>query len=417
MDIERPDRLKKKKRNSRIVTFGGGALFVAVVLSLFFYDPGPFRVERNLVYTGEVKHGEMLRQVRGAGTLVPAEVRWIAAQTSGRIERILILPGALVEPDSVVMELSNPELIQQMNNALLQLNSDEANYLRTKVDLQGDLLQIKSTLAQRDASYKQAVITAKMDKQLYDQGLESELQMRRSELNAEQLESQLELEKQRLVFREEAMESQLAAERSRIEQTRARYQLLKSQVEALTIRAGFAGVLQRQDVEVGQQVQPGRNLSQVADPNSLKAEIKISEHQAKDVAIGLSADIDTRNGIIKGRVMRVDPNVDQGTVAVDIELISEYPPGMRPDLTVEGVIEIEKIVDTLYADRPIYAPANKSVAIFRFIENSNIAERTTVTFGRASVNTIEVLDGLNIGDRIILSDTSDWDTHDQIELY
>ena len=416
MDIARPDRARKKRRQRIVLNTSGVFLLLAMVLWLLNFDPGPFRIDRELVWTGEVERGVLIRQIRGVGSLVPAEIRWVAARSAGRVERILILPGTRVESDSVIMELSNPELLQETQALELQLKSEEARFLSFKARLQSELLKIKSNVAQLKADFKQAELVAKMDAELFEQGLESELAMRRSRLKAEQFESRLSLEQQRLSFQEQAIKSQVSAERSNIEQTRAHYELLKGQLDGLTLRAAYSGVLQRQMVTEGEQVKPGQNLAQVANPDSLIAKIRISEHQAKDIAISLPAEIDTRDGIISGKVSRIDPNVQEGTVTVDVQLTSAITDNARPDLTIEGTIEVESIADTLFVGRPAYARQDSSVNVYRFVGDSDIAERITVSFGKASVDTIEVLSGLSVGERIILSDTSDWGEHDVIKL-
>ena len=417
MDIVRPDRTKQKLLKKALVVMAVLMFLAVIFFFVFVRKPGPVSVERERLWIGSVSQGSMLRQVRGAGTLVPADVRWIAARSSGRIERIHVLPGAQVATDTIIMELSNPELLQETQAAQLELNSREADFVSFKVGLQSRLLDIESTIHQLAADLEQAQLEAEINKELFKEGLESELSMRRAELNSTQLKNRLELENKRYEFTKEANESQIFAEQSRIEQTRARFQLLKERLDGLKVRAGFAGVLQRQTVEEGQQVTPGQNLSQVADLQSLKAVVRISEHQAKDILIGQQATIDTRNGIIAGEVIRVDPNVQEGTVAVDVKLVGQAPKGIRPDLTVEGIIEVDRIASTLYADRPVYARPDGEGMIFRFLPGSDIAERTRVRYGKASSDTIEVLQGLQPGDRIILSDTSEWEDQDKIRVF
>jgi HlyD family secretion protein len=416
MDIQRPELAKKKKRKRIALTALGVILFAVVVIGLFRFDPGPYKVDESTVWIGEVERGQILREVRGVGSLIPAEIRWVAARSSGRIERIFILPGSIVQEDDIIMEMSNPELLQKALNAKLELKAAEADYVSYKVDLQSKLLLQKSVMAQITADFKEAQLQSEINSELYKDGLESKLAMKRSLLRVEQLETRVELERQRLEFSEQSLEAQLSARDSQMEQTRALNQLLQEQLDGLTVRAGVAGVLQRQEVEAGQQIGMGQSLSQVANPKSLKAVIRISEHQAKDILIGQNAVVDTRNGLVKGRVTRVDPNVEAGTVAVDVELIGELPKGSRPDLTVEGVIEIEKLDDVVYVGRPIYASSEKTARIYRLEGDSNLATRVPVLFGRSSVNTIEVVNGLVPGDRIILSDTSDWDSYDVLQL-
>ena len=416
MDIQRPDIAKKKKRRRIALTSAGLIVFSVLVVGLFTYDPGPYRVEKEMVWIGEVERGQMLRQVKGVGTLKPAEIRWVAARSSGRIERIHILPGAWVEEDTIIMEMSNPELLQQAQNALLQMKEEEANFVSYEVDLESRLLQQKSSVEQLRADYKDAQLQSEINSELFKDGLESELKTKRSKLREELLATRLELEEQRLAFSEKAKGTQLSARNSQKEQVSARYDLLQEQLAGLTVRAGFTGILQKQDVEEGQQVGTGQSLSQVANPKSLKAVIRIPEHQAKDVLIGLKAMVDTRNGMVEGEVTRVDPNVSEGTVAVDVALHGELPTGSRPDLTVEGIIEIENLPDVIFVGRPIYASSDKTTRVYRFEAESDIAVQTPVHFGRSSLNTIEVVSGLVPGERIILSDTSEWDSYNRVQL-
>lgn len=416
MDIRRPELARKKKIRRIAFTTFATLVFVVVVFGLFLYDPGPYRVEKSSVWLGEVERGLMVREVRGVGSLVPAEVRWVAARSSGRIERIHILPGAWVEVGDEIMEMSNPELLQQARNARLELKVAEADLVSYKVELESSLLQQKSLLAQIRADYMEAQLQLEINTELYEEGLESKFAMKRSDLREEQLATRLDLEKQRLAFSEQSMSAQLSARDSKMDQARARNALLQEQLEGLVVKADVAGVLQRQDVEEGQQIETGQSLSQIANPKSLKAVIRISEHQAKDILIGQNAVVDTRNGLVKGHVTRVDPNVESGTVAVDVALIGELPKGSRPDLTVEGMIEIEKLDDVIHVGRPVYASSDQITNVYRLEGGSNIAMRIPVRFGRSSVNTIEVLNGLQPGDRIVLSDTSEWSEYDSVEM-
>ena len=416
MDVRRPEIAKKKKRQRIALTTVGTIAVVATVVGLFSYKPGPYKVDKETIHVSDVRRGEMLREIRGIGSLIPAEIRWVAARSSGRIERIHILPGAWVAEDDIIMEMSNPELLQQAQTAQLQLKAAEADLISYKVELQSKLLQQKSLLAKITADFKEAQLQSEINAELYKEGLESELAMKRSKLREEQLATRLDFEEQRLAFSEQSITAQLSARESQMEQARARNQLLQEQLDGLLVRAGVAGVLQRQVVEEGQQIGTGQSLSQVANPESLKAVVRISEHQAKDVSIGLNAVVDTRNGLVNGHVTRVDPNVENGTVAVDIALIGELPKGARPDLTVEGVIEVEKLDDVIYVSRPVYASSEQTTRIYRFESESDLAVRIPVRFGKSSVNTIEILDGLSPGDRIIVSDTSDWDRYDIVQL-
>jgi len=417
MDIVRPDRSRQKKLRKGLTWLAVVVMAASVFTFVTLKKPGPVAVERERLWIGSVSQGMMLRQVRGAGTLVPADIRWVAARTSGRIERIMVLPGAKVSADTVIMELSNPDLVQETQAAQLELNSREADFVSMKVGLDSRLLDIEASIHQLEAEHEQAELEAAINKELFQEGLESELSMKRAELGAAQLKNRLLLEQKRLEFTRKANESQLSAEQSRIEQTRAHYALLQERLDGLSVKAGFEGVLQRQSVEEGQQVGPGQNLSQVADPKSLKAVVRISEHQAKDIMIGQAAKIDTRNGIVDGEVIRVDPNVQEGTVAVDVKLLNPNIKGIRPDLTVEGIIDVERIDSTIYANRPVFARPDSDGMIFRFLADTDIAERIPVHYGRASADTIEITRGVAPGDRIILSDTSDWDDRDQIRVF
>lgn len=374
------------------------------------------RIDRDTVWIGTVRQGPMVREVRGIGTLVPEEIRWIASLTSGRVERIIILPGAVVAVDDVILEMSNPELVQEAENAVWQLKGLEADLTNLKVQLEGRLLEIQSGLAQIDAAQKQAQLEAEINEELFADGLVAELTLKLSLLRAEELVTRLELERRRLDFQEGAMKPQMAAMEAEVEQSRARAHLLQSQVEGLIVRAGTPGVLQRMSVEEGQQITPGQSLFQVADPSILKAVVRVPETQARDVQIGQPATIDTRNGIVPGRVARVDPNVESGTVAVDVRLEGDLPRGSRPNLTVEGRIQLENLANVIFVNRPAFGRESATVAVFCFEPGGDTATRTTVEFGRMSVSEIEVVAGLQPGDRIILSDTSEWDEHDRLRV-
>lgn len=374
------------------------------------------RVDRDTVWIGTVRRGPMVREVRGIGTLVPEEIRWIASLTSGRVERIIILPGAVVAEDDVILEMSNPELVQEAENAVWQLKGLEADLTNLEVQLEGRLLEIQSGLAQIDAAQKQAQLEAEINQDLFADGLVAELTLKLSLLRAEELVTRLKLERRRFDFQEGAMKPQMAAMEAEVEQSRARADLLQSQVEGLIVRAGTPGVLQRMSVEEGQQITPGQSLFQVADPSILKAVVRVPETQARDVQIGQPATVDTRNGIVAGTVARVDPNVESGTVAVDVRLEGDLPRGSRPNLTVEGRIQLENLEDVIFVNRPAFGRESATVAVFRFEPGGDTATRTTVEFGRMSVSEIEVVAGLQPGDRIILSDTSDWDDHDRLRV-
>lgn len=416
MDIVRPEIAQKRRKKRILYIVFAAVVLVGVTVGLSQLKPAPPSVDSSMPWVGSVERGEMLRQVRGLGTLVPEDIRWIAAVTQARVERIVLRPGAVVEPGSIILELSNPELERQVFDAEWQLKAAESAYKNTKVQVESQLLAQRAAAANIEAQYRQAQLQAEVDKQLMDDGLTSELNYKRSKLLADELAIRHDLEQKRLVIAEEAVEAQLAVQEAVVEQQRALYELRKRELDQLRVRAGIRGVLQEVPVEVGAQVAPGANLARVADPTKLKAEIRVAETQAKDVIIGLKAEVDTRNGVVPGRVVRIDPAVRDGTVTVDIALEGDLPPGARPDLSVDGTIEIERLRDVLYVGRPVHGQPNSTISLFKLVEGGGEAIRVPVKLGRSSVNTIEVLEGLEQGDRVILSDMSQWDSYDRIRL-
>lgn len=416
MDIVRSD-IKKKKRRNRII-FGSTTTLVVAVAAwwLMGLDVSTPTVEEERVWLGNVEKGEMMREARGIGTLVPEDLRWIASETSGRVERIIVRPGAWVEPETEIMVLSNPTLEQQALDARLAFEAAEADYLTYDVQLQSNILQLKANLAQLEAQQKEAALDAEIDTELNKEGLVSDLQMRRSVLRHEQLTTRLDIERQRLEFSQKNLDTQLSARKASVNQAKARFDLLQDQYDGLTVVAGVAGVLQKQTVEEGMQIGIGQNLSQVADPKNLKAVVRIAEINAKDLVIGLTAIVDTRNGKVRGQISRVDPNVENGTVAVDIQFIEELPDGARPDLTVEGVVEFERLANVVKVKRPASSRPESQMTIFKLTGESDVALRVPITYGKASVSQIEVIQGLQPGDRVILSDMSDWDDYDKIRI-
>jgi HlyD family secretion protein len=360
----------------------------------------------------------MVRQVRGPGTLVvvPEAIRWVAARTRGRVEKRVLLPGVEVKPDTIILELSNPELEQELRDASYQLQAQQAELADLEVRLESQVLNQKAQAAGVASAYNQARLQAEADEKLHAEKLIGDLILKRSKVRAEELAVRNELEQQRLQIATESVEAQLAAKRTAVEQFQALYDLRRSQKEALTVRASIEGVLQELAVEVGQEVAPGSNLARVAQPDKLKAQLRIAETQAKDIEVGQKAVIDTRNGLIDGTVMRIDPAVQEGTVTVDVALVGELPRGARPDLSVDGTIELERLPDVLYVGRPAYGQAESTVGLFKLQPDGVTAVRAQVKLGRSSVNTIEVIQGLVEGDQVILSDTSAWDAYDRIRL-
>jgi HlyD family secretion protein len=416
MDI--PRKSAARKRRLRRILYGVIALATIplVTVGLSRLKPAAPTVDSATLWPDTVKRGEMLRQVRGLGTLVPEDIVWIPATTSGRVEKRLIQPGTVVTPDTVLLELSNPELQQQLMDAESQLKSAEAEYTNRQVELESQLLNQKAQAASVQADYTQAKLTAEANQVLAKDGLVSDLILKQSRTRAEELGTRNELEQKRIAMNTEAIQTQLAVQQALLDQRRGQVELRRRQVEDLRVKAGMHGQLQLIAVEVGQQVTPGTNLARVADPKRLKAQIRIAETQAKDIEVGQVASIDTRNGLIPGRVIRIDPAPQQGTVGVDVALEGELPKGARPDLSVDGTIELERLDDVLYMGRPAFGQEKSTVGIFKVINGGQEAIRVQVRLGRASVNTIEILEGLQVGDRVILSDMSAYDNTDRVRL-
>ncbi|HXV59965.1 MAG TPA: efflux RND transporter periplasmic adaptor subunit [Vicinamibacteria bacterium] len=418
MDIKREGVVRKKRIRAAIITGVVLAGIAAISFGLSRLEPAAPSVNRATVWTDVVERGEMIRQVRGPGTLVvvPEAIRWVAARTRGRVDRRVLLPGTEVKTDTVILELSNPELEQELRDAEFQLRAQEAELADLRVRLESQLLNQRAGAATVASEYNQARLQAEADERLFAEKLIGELIQKRSRVRADELETRNELEQQRLQIASASVEAQLAAKRATVEQFRALYELRRSQREALTVRAGIEGVLQELAVEVGQEVTPGANLARVAQPDKLKAQLRIAETQARDIEVDQKAIIDTRNGLIEGRVMRIDPAVREGTVTVDVQLVGELPKGARPDLSVDGTIELERLADVLYVGRPAYGQAESTIGLFKLLDDGETAVRTQVRLGRSSVNTIEVIGGLTEGDEVILSDTSAWDAYDRIRL-
>ncbi|MGC2829470.1 MAG: HlyD family efflux transporter periplasmic adaptor subunit [Candidatus Acidiferrum sp.] len=378
--------------------------------------PAAPTVDKGTVWSETVKRGDMLREMRGLGTLVPEDIRWIAAQTDARVDRWVLRPGAIVKPDSIIMELSDPTLSQTTLDAELQLRGAEADLANLRVQVDSDLMNQKATEASVRSDYEQAKIQHDNDEKLVKLGLTSQLIENLSRVKEQQLAIRAQLEGDKTRIAADSGKARIAAQQAKVDETRALYQLKKSQLEALHVRAGINGVLQLVPVEEGQHVTPGTNLARVADPKKLKAEIKIAETQAKDVALGQKASIDTRNGIVGGHVSRIDPSVVNGTVTVDVSIDEPLPPGARPDLSVDGTITIENLRNVLYVGRPVHGQSDSTIGLFKLVDDGSEAVRVNVKLGRSSVNTIEILDGLKVGDQVILSDMSAWDAFERVRL-
>jgi HlyD family secretion protein len=400
------------------VIYGAAGIILVPLITwgLSTLKPAAPTVEKATVWPDTVKRGPMLIQVRGLGTLVPEEILWIPATTDGRVVRRFVLPGSPVTADTVVLELTNPELEQLALDAEWQLRAAQAQLNSLKAQLESQLLDQKAAAATVQSEYQQAKLNAEKDEELAKLGLGASLNVKLSKAKAEALTTRNAIEQQRLQVSSDSVKAQLDAQKARVEQLRALYELKRTQLDSLRVRAGAEGVLQELPVEVGQRVTAGTILAKVVQPTRLKAQLKIPETQAKDVQIGQVASIDTRNGIIPGSVMRVDPAVQNGTVTVDVKLEGALPKGARPDLSVDGTIEIERLRDVLYVGRPAFGQPNSTVGIFKLEAGGKEATRVQVKLGRSSVNTIEILSGLQVGDQVILSDMSAWDAFNRIRL-
>ena len=416
MDIHRTDFAKLKRRRQII----HGVIAIAVVSGLLAWvstlDPAMPRVARASLWLDAVQRGQMLREVRGPGLLVPKEIRWIAAETPARVERIALKPGASVQPDSVILELSNPEVADAHLAAQSALTAAQADLAAQRMTLQSQLLDQKANLAQINAEHESARLQTEAEAQLAARGIIPDIQYRRSLLASDQLKLRLGIEKERIASFEQTIKAQLAAQQARVEQLRNTAQLRSRQRDGLLVRAGIAGVLQQVPVEEGQQIAAGTNLARVARPDVLMAELRIPETQVKDVREGQEVNVDTRNGIVPGTVIRIDPAVQAGSVMIDVELTGTLPPGARPDLSVDGTIRIERLDDVLYVGRPAYGQPESQVRLFKFDPATGIAQRVPVQLGRASVSLIEIRQGLQPGDVIVLSDTSQWDRYDRLRI-
>jgi HlyD family secretion protein len=418
MDISRPD-LKAKKRKRQVLWGAIGVVVLAAVTFLVMrLKPAAPSQDRSAVWTDTVKRGPMIRQVRGLGTLVPREdaIRQIPAQTEATVVRILTLPGSVVKPDTVLLELADPQATQLALDAELSLKSARADLRNVQVKVQSDLMAQKSAAATVNADYNQAQRQAKTDKSLYSLWVISGLAYNSSQGKADELSTRNKLEEQTVDINEKAIESQLAVQQAKVEQAQAIYDLKRQQLDALKVRAGISGVLTSMPLAVGQHVTLGTMLAEVVQPNQLKAQLKIAETQARDIQLGQPASVDTHNGLADGVVTRIDPAVVNGTVTVDVKLVGNIPDGARKDLSVDGTIDLERMKDVLYVGRPAFGNEESTITLFKLDPDGKGAVRVPVKVGRASVNAIQVLQGLHEGDTVILSDMSRYDTTDRIRL-
>jgi HlyD family secretion protein len=416
MDIQRPSNARAKKIRRIIYASIALVSITGVTYGVTRLRPAAPAVDKATIWTDEVKRGPMIRDVRGIGTLVPVDIRWIPAQTDSRVDRIVLHPGAIVKPDSIILELSDPILQRETLDAEYQLKAAQADLESLKVQINSELLNQKSFTATVRSDFEQAKLQHEVDEKLRAEGIGAEVTSKLSKVKAEQLAIRLKLEEDRTKNAEDSAAARLQAQQSHVDQQRALYDLKRSELDSLHVRAGIEGVLQLVPVDVGQHVTPSTNLARVADPKHLKAEIKIPETQAKDITIGQPATVDTRNGIVKGQVSRIDPSVQNGTVTVDVLFTEPLPNGARPDLSVDGTIELENLKDVLYVGRPVHGQSDSTIGLFKLVEDGSEGLRVSVKLGKSSVNTVEILQGLKVGDKVILSDMSAWDAFDRVRL-
>ena len=417
VDYARPESVVRKKKIKRIAYGVAGLVaIVAVTLGVSRLRPAAPSVERGTLLIDTVKRGPMVRNVRGTGTLVPEDIRWIPATTTGRVEKIVLRSGATVKADSIIVELSNPDLQQSVVEAKLQLDSAEAQLTNRKAEVQKDLLTQRSATAEIGSNFRQAELKAQADESLFKDRLLDELTTKIDRAKADDLKNRFAIEQERLEMTERTIKSQLAVQEAEVNRLRTVWQLRQDQLEKLHVRAGINGILQTVPVEVGAQVQAGANIARVADPSRLKAELRVPETQAKDVEPQQFAEVDTRNGIVKGKVCRIDAAAVNGTVTVDVCLEGELPRGARPDLTVDGTVVLENLADVIQVGRPAFGQDAATISLFKVDPTTGEATRTQVQLGRSSVTSVEILKGLKPGDQVILTDMSAWDAYDRVRV-
>jgi HlyD family secretion protein len=420
MDISRPDIKKKKLRRQIIMIAIGAVVVAAAAAAVLRLKPAAPSVDASTIWPDTVKRGEMIRQVRGLGTLVPREdsIELIPAQTDATVVRIRVLPGTKVTPDTILMDLTDPQLEQELLSAQLALKGAEADYKSLQATLQSTLMDKKTAAAQVNADYTQDRLQAQTDKQLYDLGVISGLAYSKSKTTADQLNTQHQLSQEQIEVNQKAIEVQLASQQAKIDQAKAQLALYEKQSQALEVRAGISGALAPLDtpLQVGQHVAVGTSVAKVVQLDKLKAALQIAETQAHDIQLGQPAEVDTHNGIVSGHVTRIDPAVVNGTRTVDVTLDGPLPPGAVPELSVDGTIDLQRLHDVLYVGRPAFGNENSTISLFRIDPNGKTATRVQVKVGEASVTQIQILDGLKEGDRVILSDMSRYDNTDKVRL-
>ena len=417
MDIKRApkSKIKKRIRNGVFIAIGVAAIG-GITYGLSKMKPAAPTLDRSTAIIGTVKRGEMVREVKGNGTLVPQVTRWVPAPADGRVEKILAQAGIEVSAGTVIVELSNPQMEQQAVDASLQVKTAEADQENLKVKLESDSMTQQSQIASIKAEYSQAKLQLDTDEALAKKGLVAELNLKISRVKVEDLANRLRVEQERLAISGRSTKAQINAQQSRVDQLRALAKLKQQQVDALKVRAGTSGVLQQVIVQEGQQLTPGVNIARIADPASLKAELKIAETQINDVREGQTAVVDTRNGLIQGRVSRIDPAAREGTFTIDVTFSEALPQSARADLSVDGTVELERLRNVLYVDRPAFGQAQQTIGMFKLTPDGQEAARTQVRLGRTSVSTVEVIDGLREGDQVIISDTTSMDNYTRIRV-
>ncbi len=421
MDFPRPFAAKVRRRRQIIYGGMGVVLIAAITMGVSKLKPGAPSVDRSGLWIDTVKHGPMVRQVHGLGTLTPEEIRWIPTNTDGRVEKILVRPGTPVKADTVLVILSNPTVEQQAFDADWKLRAEEAQYHNLEVTLQSQVLDQQANAAKAEQDAQDARMKAESDEELAKVGVVPEQVRKLSAGSSRQLTIRATIEQQRYLNAQKQLEAQLAAEKAKVEQARAVYQLQQKQKSMLQVRAGMDGILQElslngNTLQEGQQTPAGTTIAKVANPKRLKAELKIPETQTKDVQIGQSSQVDTHNGVVDGKVIRIDPSVQNGTRTVDVALNGDLPQGAVPDLSVDGTIDLERIASVLFTGRPTFGQEKTTIGMFKLESDGKTASRVRVMLGRSSVNTVEILDGLKDGDQVILSDMSRWDSYDRIRL-
>ena len=418
MDIARPEFKQQKRRRQILWGMVGLVCLGGVTVGVSRLKPAAPEVERSTVWTDTVKRGPMLRQVRGIGSLIPSQefTRQIPAETEATVVRILKLPGSQVKADTLLLEMSNPQVEQAAVDARLQLKAAEAEYQSLRVTLQSNLMNQKAGAATVNSDYTQAKLQSDTDKALYDLGVISGMAYKNSKSKSDELTTRNNIEGERLDINQKAIESQLAQQQAKVDQMRVLAELKQKQLDALKVRAGIDGDLVDLPLQVGQHVLPGAELAKIIQPNHLIAQLKVAETQARDIQIGQPALVDTHNGTVSGSVMRVDPAVQNGTVTVDVKLTGELPKGARPDLSVDGTIDLERLDNVLYVGRPAFGQESSTISLFKLDADNKGGVRVPVKVGRASVNSIQILEGLHEGDMVILSDMSRYDNTDRIRL-